>query len=143
MNTSKETERLYRVLWLSCNPRTGEATGRRGVLFPGPLTHSQACTCVRKTTAHVGTRLVLEEIADDEPAASIEPLSSLDLDYLARHARMGAAEADHDGDQQYADRLRALAEKCEALADAAREAEALEDGAEDTGAVDGAGEGGR
>ena len=143
-------ERLYRVLWVRCDPHTGEATGARGVLFPGPLTHSQACTCIRKCTPNKGTRYQFEEIPDDEPAASIEPLDSYDLAYMARYSRSGAAEAEHDGDLQHADRLRGLAEKCEALADAAREAEAPGDeddeqpipDEDDTGAgMIGAGEG--
>lgn len=42
-------ERRYRVIWI--RERDGREVAR-GVLFPGPLTHEQACTVVRKTTSY-------------------------------------------------------------------------------------------
>jgi hypothetical protein len=49
--------RYYRVDWVLCDEsafrRRYKSSPREsgGVLFPGPLTHEQACACVRKTTA--------------------------------------------------------------------------------------------
>lgn len=62
--------RYYRVDWIlhdraafrrryKVEPRE---TG--GVLFPGPLTHEQARTCMRKTTAYDWRRLVLVEVTE-------------------------------------------------------------------------------
>ncbi len=49
-------ERLYRVVWIR------DDKGTRGVLFPGPLTHREAMTVVRKTTKYPWRRLMIEEI---------------------------------------------------------------------------------
>ena len=49
-------ERLYRILWIRDDKKT------RGVLFPGPLTHKEACTCLSKTTRYPWRREQLEEI---------------------------------------------------------------------------------
>lgn len=50
--------RVYRVIWVR---ERGEKVLSRGVMFPGPLTHEEACTCIRKTTVYAWRRLVIEE----------------------------------------------------------------------------------
>lgn len=49
----------YRIVWI--RERDGREI-KRGVLFPGPLTHGEACACVRKTTQHPWRRLLIEAL---------------------------------------------------------------------------------
>ena len=56
MSEQPVTERYYQIIWIRDDKRT------RGVACPGPLTHAEACTCLRKTTAHRLVRLMLEEM---------------------------------------------------------------------------------
>lgn len=54
---------MYRVLWVRERGQGNKAVEvARGVLFPGPLTHAQAMTVIRKTTAYAWRRLIIEEI---------------------------------------------------------------------------------
>ena len=60
---SRENETTYRVIWIR-ERGEGDAAVElsRGVLFPGPLTHDEACTCMRKVMSYPGRRLVAEVI---------------------------------------------------------------------------------
>lgn len=49
-------ERHYRVLWRTDDNRTG-------VLFPGPLTHHEACVCLSKITKYPWRMVFLEELS--------------------------------------------------------------------------------
>lgn len=53
----------YRVIWIR-ERGEGDAAVElaRGVLFPGPLTHAEACTCMRKAMSYPGRRLVADVI---------------------------------------------------------------------------------
>ena len=50
----------YRVIWVR------DSAGTSGVLFPGPLSHEEAITCIRKTTPHKWRRIMVEEIRGAE-----------------------------------------------------------------------------
>lgn len=54
----KERVRMYRVVWIRDDNKT------RGVLFPGPLTHREACVALGKVTPHPWRRDMLEEIEE-------------------------------------------------------------------------------
>jgi hypothetical protein len=61
---SRENDTTYRVIWIR-ERGEGDAAVEisRGVLFPGPLTHEEACTCMRKAMRYPGRRLVAEVIS--------------------------------------------------------------------------------
>ncbi len=46
----------YRIVWIH------EYNGTRGILFDGPLTHEEACTCLFKVTKHPWRRVQIERI---------------------------------------------------------------------------------
>lgn len=48
--------RFYRIIWIRDSKKT------QGILFPGPLTHEEACICLSKVTPWKERRDMLEEI---------------------------------------------------------------------------------
>lgn len=50
--------RLYRVIWVR------DDVGTRGVHCPGPFSHEQACTVLRKLVPSAKRRDLIEEITD-------------------------------------------------------------------------------
>lgn len=66
-------EFAYRVIWIR-ERGEGEAAVEiaRGVLFPGPLTHAEACTCMRKVRPYPGRRLVADYLVAEKERDATE-----------------------------------------------------------------------